>query len=134
MAKKVVMASGRRKTAVARASAKKGDGKVRVNKIPVEIIVPELARVKMMEPLIVAGDKASKVDIDVSVSGGGVIGQAEAVRTAIANALVEFLGDDELKHRYLSYDRSLLISDTRFKEPKHFGGRGARKRQQKSYR
>jgi small subunit ribosomal protein S9 len=133
-AKKQVSVSGKRKTAVARANAIKGTGKIRVNNVPIEIVVPELARTKMMEPVIIAGEKAAKMNIQVSVAGGGIMGQAEAVRTALANAIVDFLEDDELKHKYLAYDRSILINDVRFKEPKHFGGRGARKRQQKSYR
>ncbi|MDD5502868.1 MAG: 30S ribosomal protein S9 [Candidatus Thermoplasmatota archaeon] len=133
-ARKQVSVSGKRKTAVARANAVKGTGKIRVNKVPIEIVVPELARTKMMEPVVIAGEKAAKMNIEVSVAGGGIMGQAEAVRAALANAIVDFLEDDELKHKYLAYDRSILINDVRFKEPKHFGGRGARKRQQKSYR
>jgi len=77
---------------------------------------------------------AEMVDIDVTVSGGGFMAQAEAARTAIARGLVEWSGDEELRKVYLEYDRSLLVNDVRRKEPKKQGGRGARKRRQTSYR
>jgi small subunit ribosomal protein S9 len=131
---KVVVASGKRKSAVARATVKKGKGLVRINKTPIEIYEPHLAKVMIMEPLTIAGEKATKVDIDVNVIGGGIIGQAGASRTAIAKGLVQFLGDDELQAMYSKYDRSLLVSDPRRKLPKNPQGRGARKKHQKSYR
>ena len=131
---KVVVASGKRKSAVARATVKKGQGLVRINNVPVEIFEPHLAKVMVMEPLTLAGDRSGKVDIDVNVSGGGVIGQANASRTAIAKGLVQFLQDDELQALYVKYDRSLLVSDPRRKLPKNPQGRGARKKHQKSYR
>ncbi|VUT24675.1 MAG: 30S ribosomal protein S9 [Candidatus Methanolliviera sp. GoM_asphalt] len=131
---RVVNTSGKRKTAIARATIKKGNGKVRVNKKPVEIIEPEMVRLKIFEPLMIAGNAAKEVDIDVKVSGGGFMGQAEAVRTAIARGLVEWTNDMGLKESYYRYDRPLLVNDSRQKEPKKFGGRGARKRAQKSYR
>ncbi len=62
------------------------------------------------------------------------MGQAEAARTAIARGLVEFTGDDELKEKYLVFDRTLLVPDVRRKLPKKQLGRGARKKRQKSYR
>jgi small subunit ribosomal protein S9 len=134
MVKKVVNASGKRKTAVARASVKKGTGVVRINNIPVEQYQPEIARWKIIEAIDVAGDNINKVNIDVSVSGGGFMGQASAARTAIAKGLVEFTGDPSLKIAFLDHDRSLLVSDSRRKEPKKQLGRGARKKRQKSYR
>ncbi|RZN73115.1 MAG: 30S ribosomal protein S9 [Candidatus Methanolliviera hydrocarbonicum] len=131
---RVVNTSGKRKTAIARATIKKGNGKVRVNKKPIEIIEPEMVRLKISEPLVIAGNAAKEVDIDVIVSGGGFMGQAEAVRTAIARGLVEWTNDMGLKESYYKYDRPLLVNDSRRKEPKKFGGRGARTRGQKSYR
>ena len=85
-----VNTSGKRKTAIARAVVKEGTGKVTVNKIPIALYTPELARLKIEEPLGLAGDKASKVDISVTVNGGGVMGQAAAVRTAIARGTQNF--------------------------------------------
>ncbi len=131
---KVVVASGKRKSSVARVTVRKGKGLVRVNSVPLEIYEPELARVKIMEPLTLAGDKAAKVDIDVNVRGGGFMGQAAASRTAVAKGLVQFLEDEELQTLFTRYDRSLLVSDPRRKLPKKPLGRGARKKRQKSYR
>jgi small subunit ribosomal protein S9 len=130
----VANTSGKRKTAVARASVKEGTGKVRINSKPVEIWTPELAKLKIMEPIMLAPEQASKVDIDVSVQGGGVIGQAEAARTAIAKGLVEYYKDEELERTFKAQDRTLMVSDARRKLPKKPLGRGARKKRQKSYR
>ncbi len=134
MPKKIVNTSGKRKTAIAKATVIKGVGKVRINKTPVEVYEPEIARLKIMEPLRLADKYFDKVDIDVSVQGGGFMSQANAVRTAIARGLVEFTGDAGLKVQYLDYDRNLLVNDSRIKESKKPLGRGARKKRQKSYR
>ena len=130
----VVNTSGKRKEAVARAVVSKGNGVVRINNVPIEIFTPEIARLKIMEPMTIAGDKVAKVDVSVNVQGGGFMGQAEATRTAIAKGLVDFLKDEELESVFKQYDRSLLISDPRRKLPKKPQGRGARKKRQKSYR
>jgi small subunit ribosomal protein S9 len=131
---KVAVASGKRKTAIARATVRKGRGLVRVNSAPIEIYPVELARLKMLEPLKLAGKKAETVDIDVNVSGGGIMGQADATRTAIARGLVQYLNDTELETLFRDYDRTLIVPDTRRKLPKNPLGRGARKKRQKSYR
>ncbi len=129
-----VVASGKRKTAVARAVLRAGSGRVRINKVPLEIHEPEMARLKISEALAVAGDKVMKVDIDVNVNGGGVMGQADAIRTAVSRGLVAYYNDDELEATLRSYDRTLIAPDTRRKLPKKPLGRGARKMRQKSYR
>ncbi|MGA1872172.1 MAG: 30S ribosomal protein S9 [Thermoplasmatota archaeon] len=131
---KLVNTSGKRKSAIARATVKSGKGRIRVNQKPIELVEPEVARLKMMEPLVLARDMALKVDINVNVQGGGFMGQADSVRTAIARGLVEYFNDDELKERYLKYDRALLVNDPRRHLPKTPLGRGARKKRQKSYR
>jgi small subunit ribosomal protein S9 len=134
-AKKVLVISGKRKTATARAVAKPGIGKVRINRIPVEIFEPEIAREKIMEPLIQAGNEVWKqLDIDIKVSGGGYVGQAEAARMAIANALLKWTKSAHLRTLFAEYDRTMIAGDSRIKEPKKFGGPGARARDQKSYR
>ncbi|MCL4448016.1 MAG: 30S ribosomal protein S9 [Thermoplasmatales archaeon] len=130
----VIETSGARKTAVARATIKEGKGRIRINGVPIEIYQPELAKLKMMEPIILAGDKVSKIDIAVNMRGGGVIGQAEAARTAISRAMVDFFKDQDLEKTYKEYDRALLVNDVRKKLPKKPGGSGARKKKQKSYR
>ena len=129
-----VNTSGKRKAAIARAVVKEGTGKVTINKIPVEIYTPELAKLKIMVPLELASDKAGKVDISVNVNGGGVMGQAAAIRTAIARGLVEFYKDEELERMFRAYDRTLIINDDRRKLPKNPLGPGARAKKQKSYR
>lgn len=131
---KVINVSGKRKTALARATVRKGNGLVRINRTPLEIWSPELARLKIREPLVLAGDKAEKVDIDVECEGGGIMGQANAARTAIARGLVEFFSDEDLRKLYNTVDRTLVVNDTRRKEQKHQLGKGARKKKQKSYR
>ena len=131
---KVINSSGKRKTAIARATIKDGKGRIKINSVPLEILEPELARLKMMEPLELVGDRVVKVDIDVNVNGGGVMGQATATRTAIARGLVDYFEDEELRAKFKAFDRSLLVNDPRRSEPKHPLGRGARKKRQKSYR
>ena len=131
---KVIHTSGKRKTAIARGTVREGTGKVRINKVPLELYSPELANLKLQEPLKLAGDLANQVDININVIGGGVMGQAEAARMVIAKGLVEYYGDMNLKDRYVQYDRTMLVGDPRRSESKKFGGPGARARKQKSYR
>jgi len=131
---KVVHTSGKRKTAIARGTVKEGTGRVRINKQPLELYSPELARLKLEEPLDIAGDIVDNVDITVRVRGGGVMGQAEAARMVIAKGLVQYTNDMDLKDKYIHYDRTMLVGDPRRSEPKKFGGPGARARKQKSYR
>ena len=134
-ARKVLVFSGKRKTAIARATVKAGKGRVRVNNIPVEIFEPKLARDKIMEPLFLAGDEVWKqLDIKVKVSGGGFMGQAEAARIAIAKCLLKWTKSTRLRRTIIEYDRTMIASDPRRKEAKKFGGPGARARDQKSYR
>ncbi len=131
---KVVHTTGQRKDAVARATAMHGTGKVFVNSKPIELVEPEIARLLLMEPLAIAGDVAKTVNIDVSVSGGGVMGQADATRQAIALALTGF--DRKLKSQFLEYDRTLLVADFRRNEP-HKPSRssaGPRRHKQRSKR
>jgi|SRR5579871_2946943 len=130
----IVQSTGKRKTAIARATVRKGTGQVRVNRLPLEIFEPELARQKIQEPLLMVGDRWKTLDIEVHIEGGGVVGQASAARTAIARGLLTWLKDPALREMFKHYDRSLIVNDPRRKLPKRPGGRGARKRRQKSYR
>lgn len=133
--RKVLLTSGKRKTAIARATIRSGKGRIRVNKVPLEILEPKTAREKIMEPLLQSGEELRKqIDIEVKVSGGGVMGQAEAVRTAIARALVRWSKSVRLRTALSAYDRTMIAGDPRRKEPKKFGGPGARSKDQKSYR
>ena len=132
---KYIQTSGKRKTSIARATLRQGNGLVRINRIPVDFIHPKMSRLKLMEPLMLAGDIAAKVNIDVEVKGGGIASQAEASRLAIAKALVGYTKNDKLKEAFLSYDRNLLVADVRRKEAAKPNRHGqARAKVQKSYR
>ncbi len=130
----VVTRTGKKKTAIARATIRPGKGRVRVNSAPVEIHTPHMARLKILEPIHLVGSRSDEVDLEVNVKGGGVMGQAGAARTAIARCFVDYFEDAELEELFKEYDRSLLVSDPRRKLPKQPLGRGARKKKQKSYR
>ncbi len=131
---KVIVASGKRKTAVARAVIREGKGIVRINKIPIDIYKPEILKTMIKEPILLIGDKANEINIDVNVRGGGIVGQAEASRTAIARAINQYFSDSNIEKLFKEYDRTLLVNDVRRKLPKLPMGRGARAKRQKSYR
>ena len=132
--KRLILVTGKRKTAIARALVRNGSGNTFVNGIPLSTFTPEIARMKISEPLLLSGERSKSVDISVKVSGGGFMGQAEAARMAIAKGLVQWTRSSELKKTITNYDRTMLAGDPRRKEPKKFGGPGARRREQKSYR
>jgi small subunit ribosomal protein S9 len=132
--KRSVLAVGKRRTSKARVVVSEGKGRVRINNVPVYLVEPYMARAKLLEPLMLAGDYRDKVDISVKTIGGGFLGQAEAARIGIAQGIVKFTKSKRLRTKYLEYDRTMLSGDPRRKEPKKFGGPGARRRKQKSYR
>jgi len=132
--KRIILMTGKRKTAIARAIVRNGSGNVLINGIPLATFAPEIARVKISEPLVLSGERWKALDFNVRVSGGGVMGQAEAARTAVAKALLNWTRSSELRKTMTNYDRTMLAGDPRRKEPKKFGGPGARRREQKSYR
>jgi len=130
--KLVINTSGKRKCALAKAVLKEGKGIVRINSKLLDTLQPEFLKLRIMEPLLIAGDVAKKVDISINVKSGGWQGQAEAARLAIARALARY--DKKLKEKFLAYDRSLLVADTRRKEPYKPNDSKARAKRQKSYR
>jgi small subunit ribosomal protein S9 len=133
--KKVMVISGKRKTAIARATVRLGKGRVRINNVPLEIFEPKIARDKILEPLLLTEDKVwNQLDINVTVAGGGFMGQAEASRMAIAKGLLKWTKSTRLRTTLKDYDRTMIAGDPRRSEPKKFGGPGARARDQKSYR
>ena len=137
-----------RKTAQAHVYITKGVGKVRINNIPLEMIQQEIAREVIFAPLEISGDLRNKVDISVRVKGGGFMGQASAAAIAISRALIGWTKSkkeprdhpltktirEDLRKRIIEFDKYLISGDARRKEPKKFGGPGARRRKQKSYR
>ncbi len=132
--KKSVIATGKRKTSKARVLVSEGKGRVRVNNVPIPLIKPFIVREKILEPYMLATDYKDKVDIKINTEGGGIMSQAEAARMGIAQGLVKFTKSKRLRNLYHEYDRTMLAGDARRKEPKKFGGPGARRRKQKSYR
>ncbi len=127
---KPIHTSGKRKRAIARATVKKGIGSVKINNVFVDDYFPSMYAVRVKEPLILSGVK--DVDIFVNVRGGGVNGQADASRLAIARALVEH--DKKLEDVFLKYDRNLLVADVRRNEPHKPNRSKPRAKRQKSYR
>ena len=133
MSSKVFHAAGKRKTAIARATIKPGKGKIRVNNMLLDSYGSQFTRMRIMEPLLIAGDLAKSVDINVSVAGGGAITQAGAARLAIGKCLAQY--DKKLEKELLNYDRTLLVADVRRKETHKPNRHGkARAKRQKSYR
>ncbi len=135
--RKTVTSKGKRKRAVARATLTAGSGRILVNGVDVSRLRPDVIRELVLEPLRIAEQArsiAATSDIYVSVRGGGVSGQAQAARSAIAKAVASASGGDALRKAYLSYDRTLIVDDARRVEPKKFLGRKARARFQTSYR
>ncbi|RWW28282.1 hypothetical protein GW17_00007257 [Ensete ventricosum] len=137
-----VQCFGRKKTAVAVAHCKRGRGLIKVNGVPIELVKPEILRLKAFEPVLLLGrQRFMGVDLRIRVRGGGKTSQIYAIRQSIAKALVAFhqkyvdeKSKKEIKDILVRYDRTLLVADPRRCEPKKFGGRGARARFQKSYR
>ncbi|KAF7310861.1 BRCT domain-containing protein [Mycena chlorophos] len=137
---KAVQTFGKKKTATAVAHAREGRGLIRVNGSPINLVQPEILRLKVYEPVLVVGeDEFGGIDIRVRVKGGGHTSQVYAIRQAIAKALVAYHSKYvdaahamALKKTLVDYDRNLLIADPRRMEPKKFGGGGARARRQKS--
>lgn len=129
---KPIQTTGRRKTAIARATLTPGTGVVRFNYNVIDFIEPRVLRLKLQEPLMLAGKVANKVDVSIKTLGGGRNGQIEAARLALARALVAY--DKKLEKHFLDYDRQLLVPDVRFKEQRKPNDSKARAKRQKSYR
>jgi small subunit ribosomal protein S9 len=130
---KTIHMSGKRKTAIARATLNEGSGKVRINNRLIDVYEPRIARMKLREPVLLAGEIMNKVNIDVRVMGGGPTSQAEAARLAIARVLAKH--NKKLEEVFLKYDRHLLVADVRRKETHKPNRHGkARAKRQKSYR
>lgn len=130
---KVANTSGKRKRAIAAATIKKGSGRVTINNTLLENYSPKMARMRIMEPLLLSGMK-DKIDVSVKIKGGGVLGQADAARLAIARAIVDFSEDENVEKAFLEYDRQLLVADVRRKETRKPNDSKARAKRQKSYR
>jgi len=123
-------ATGRRKTSIARVSISPGNGQIVVNKKPADTYFPrETLRMMIRQPIELAGI-TGKYNITASVTGGGLSGQAGALRHGISRALVNM--DNDLRPRLKK--EGFLMRDPREKERKKYGQKGARKRFQFSKR
>lgn len=148
MTNKIDLYPGQRKSSRAVATIAKGSGRVRINNTPAELVAPDVAKELVMTPITLVGELRNRIDINVQVHGGGFMGQAFASAVAISRALTgqEKGGKDpkehpftksvreEIRKKITEYDRHLLSGDSRQTESKKFGGPGARRRKQKSYR
>ncbi len=131
--RKTRLYSGSRRSARATAAISEGSGRVLINKIPVELVTPYMARERILTPIELAGDYRDKVDLDVRVSGGGYMGQAEASAIAISRAFSKCFNSKEVRQVIVDFDKHILSGDPRRKEAKKFGGARARRKKQKSY-
>jgi len=127
--------SGKRKTAVAKATIKPGNGNVTINKRPINFF-PFMQQLEINEPLLIAKEILGEptYDIQIRVTGGGINSRIEAARLAIARAILKFTKEDKLKLAYVAYDRNILVADTRRKEAYKPGDSKARAHRQTSYR
>lgn len=130
------VASGKRKSAIAKAVIKEGKGRITLNKIPYENLLSSFHVLMLKEPVEIAKKVLGefKYDIAITVRGGGVEGRIDASRLALAKSLVLFTKSPELRKAFISYDKNLLVADIRRKEPYKPGDSKARSKRQKSYR
>ena len=127
--------SGKRKTAIAKATISAGSGKVLINKVPYQNF-DFFKKLSIDEPVEITKNVLGNFNFDimVNIKGGGSESRIEASRLAIARALVEFTKSKELKKAFINYDKNLLIADTRRKEAYKPGDSKARRKRQKSFR
>ena len=127
--------SGKRKTAVAKATIEAGDGKITFNRSPLSFL-SNLQQLEISEPLVIAKDVLDELnfDIAINVKGGGIACQVEAGRLAIAKAIVKFTKNEDVRNAFLAYDRNMLVADTRRKEACKPGDSKARANRQTSFR
>jgi len=135
MIKEKIVASGKRKTAIAKAILTEGDGKITINKKDYKNF-HIFDKLKIEEPLRLTKKILGelKFNIEVEVKGGGEKGQIEAARIAIARAIIEFSKSKELHEAFMEYDRNMLVADVRRKEAYKPGDSRARAKRQTSYR
>lgn len=130
-----IVVTGKRKTAIAKATIKKGKGEITINKKPISYL-PYLQQLEINEPLILTNEIIGKIefDINVNVKGGGTSSRIEASRLAIARAILKYFQNEELRRTFITYDRNMVVADTRRKETCKPGDSKARAKRQTSFR
>ncbi|HIK00550.1 TPA: 30S ribosomal protein S9 [archaeon] len=131
---KIVVVVGKKKKALARARVRAGKGSIRINSVPLSQWGSYYERTIVSEPLLLVQDSIRDLDIDVWTEGGGKVGQAAAVRVAIARGIVDFLRNSEVRKALISYDDKILSGDARQREPNKPNRSAPRAVRQKSYR
>lgn len=132
---KKVYASGKRKSAVARAIMESGTGKITFNGRDINSL-DLFNRLSLEEPIKIARSVLGKIEFNCRLlaKGGGKEGQIDAARLALAKAILTFSNSAELKDALIVYDRSLLVADVRRKETRKPGDSKARAKRQTSFR
>jgi len=114
--KSIIFKVGKRRTAVAKATAKPGTGKIMVNGEILQNIKNNIVKLRIQEVFLVTEkDDWKAYDFTATAKGGGVMGQTDAMRQAFARCVVEIF--PELRQKFLEYDRNLLVYDPRRTEP-----------------
>jgi small subunit ribosomal protein S9 len=130
-----LVVSGKRKSAIAKVTIKEGKGEIKINDRTISSY-PQILQLEISEPLVISKEVLGKLNFDISVNvkGGGVSGQMQAARLAISRAIVEFTKSEDVRSALISYDRNLLVADTRRKETRKPGDSKARAKRQTSFR
>jgi small subunit ribosomal protein S9 len=131
----MIVTSGKRKQAIARAMIKEGTGKITIRKKDYKFL-HFFDRLRMEEPIKIYTAVIGKLNLDaeISIMGGGEKSQIEAARLALAKGMVKFSNSKELTKAFQNYDRNLLVADVRRKEAYKPGDSKARRHRQSSYR
>ena len=138
LGKKSLVVTSKRKSAIAKAYAKPGKGRIVINKRPYQLLENKFMLDLFREPLVLIEEYnpewPNKLDIEIVVKGGGVMGQLVAARNCVTKAFVKFFNDPLLEKKIVTYNRDLLVDDPRRVETKKPLGPKARKKKQHSKR
>ncbi len=138
LSKKSFVVTSKRKSAIAKAYAKPGKGRIVINKKPYQLIENKFMLDIFKEPLVIIEEHnaewPNKLDIEICVKGGGVMGQLVAARNCVSKAFVTFFNDPLLEKKIVTYNRDLLVDDPRRVETKKPLGPKARTKKQHSKR
>lgn len=124
-----------RKKARARCVIKPGCGNIHINGAPLDAKFEGYKKELVREPSFIANEEFDKLDFFVNVNGGGMSGQIQAIRSCVAKGILEANNNkEELREKFIKYDRRLIVDDVRQKEEYKQLGRGARTKKQHSKR